>query len=144
MYPRDAALLRRVGDLNKHLGQVLLEVMQPTNDDRSRSLALRILASRLRDVGDRLDQRANEIDDYGVVDGTVVISNENLARLATQSSQTLQGLGSDLLHPSADLTPRLRAAAETLTELAYLLASRADDATQSGPRTEFRKKLPRL
>ncbi|WP_027941653.1 hypothetical protein [Amycolatopsis taiwanensis] len=141
MYPRDAALLRRVSDLNKHLGQVLLEVMQPTNDDRRRSLALRILASRLRDVGDHLDQRANEIDDSSVIDGTVVISNEELARLATQSSETLQSLSSELLHPSRDLAPGLRTAAETLTELAYLLASRADDATQSGPTTDFRKKL---
>lgn len=138
MYPRDAALLRRVGDLNKHLGQVLLEVMQPTNDDRNRSLALRILASRLRDVGGHLDQRANEIDDYAVVDGTVVISNEELAKLTCQASGILQSLGSDLVHPGGEFTQRLRAAVKTLTELAYLLASKADD-TQAEFSIDFRK-----
>jgi hypothetical protein len=61
MDQRDAALLHSVGEMNKHLGEVLLEVMQPTHADGSRSRALRMLAGCLRDVADELEHRAIEI-----------------------------------------------------------------------------------
>jgi ABC-type transporter Mla subunit MlaD len=127
VYPRDAALLRRVGDLNQHLGQVLLEVMQPVNDGRDRSAALRMVADRLREVSEQLEQRADEIDGTTVINAAVAVSNGELAQLATQACAVLQALGSDLSHNTDRLLPRLRIAADGLADLARLLARKAEE-----------------
>ncbi|WAL65960.1 hypothetical protein ORV05_34770 [Amycolatopsis cynarae] len=62
MHKRDVSLLRAVSDMNRHLGEVLLEVMQPTRDDQARSDALLTLADCMRAVAQRLENRAEEIN----------------------------------------------------------------------------------